>query len=353
VSRPLHSARRLLGPLLEPFYRFEVSRRNARYDTGRGVTRLPCPVISIGNLTTGGTGKTPMVAWCVRTLAAAGHRPAIAMRGYRADASGRSDEADEYRAALADLFPAARPPGVPIVAQPNRLAGLLALFASSPTPPVSVVLLDDGFQHRRLHRDLDLVLLDATVDPTTERLLPTGDLREPVESLARAGGLILTHAERLPPGQTPAWFPALGRPPLAITEHTWADLLDASGTPHPVDALTGRRILAVCGIGNPTPFLDRCTQAAGPAGQVTPCPLPDHDPFAPATVGRLERLFAEHHCDALLTTGKDWTKLASRWPAALPAFRARLILRFRSGQADLRDRLLAAAGPAPNSLRPE
>jgi hypothetical protein len=183
---PLPAPLRPLAGPLSALYRAGLEHKSGAFDAGHGVITIDRPVISVGNLSVGGTGKTPMTSWIVRTLIDAGHTPAIAMRGYRSK-NGVSDEADAYARAL---------PGTPVVAQPDRLEGLFRLFADDEGRAVDVVVLDDGFQHRRIARQLDLVLIDATRDPFRDRLLPAGWLREGPAALVRASGVVLTHADR-------------------------------------------------------------------------------------------------------------------------------------------------------------
>lgn len=334
--------RTLLSPLGAAYGR-EMSRRNARYDRGRGVVTLDRPVVSVGNLSVGGTGKSPMVARAVRTLREGGFRPAVAMRGYGSSraAHGTSDEADEYRALFPDL---------PVVAQPNRTAGLIDLFASEEGERVDAVVLDDGFQHRRLARQLDMVLLDCTRPPMDDALLPAGRLREPMSALSRAQAVILTHAESVDAAEVErVRRAALGvRPGLlaCVAEHVWAGL-DVSGEAGgPGEAgvgwLSGKRVLGVCAIGNPGPFLRELSRQAGSvAGQVR---LRDHDPFRPGTVARVCQ--AARGLDAIVCTAKDWSKLrhveAGLWPC--PVVRPRLELRLREGGAELDAMVLRAAG---------
>src|SRR4051812_19919591 len=230
-----------IGRLTSRLYGWEIGRRNRRYDAGRGVVRFDRPVISVGNLSVGGTGKTPMVAHIVGLLLEAGHRPCIAMRGYRSQ-DGRSDEAEEYRA---------RFPSVPVVAQADRTLGLINLFAlehEGRGPHTDCIVLDDGFQHRKIARDLDIVLLDATREPFHDRLLPAGWLREPVESLRRAALVVLTHAESAS-AETIQWLSGSvgrvrARPAEAVTRHGWAALCireRGADRPEPVEWLRGRR----------------------------------------------------------------------------------------------------------------
>ncbi|MFT5423536.1 MAG: tetraacyldisaccharide 4'-kinase [Phycisphaerales bacterium] len=325
----------VLGRLAEPLYRYEIGRRNRVYDKGRGVTRLDRVVISVGNLSVGGTGKTPTVRLILRWLQEAGRQPCVAMRGYKSTPSTESDEAAAHRRAF---------PTMPIVAQPDRIAGLRALFETQVGRAVDVVVLDDGFQHRRLARDLDLVLIDATRDPFADRLLPAGWLREPIASLGRASAVILTHAELVSP-EALARVSGLverahGKPPIAATRHEWdeLDVLDDSGPPvRPVSILRGKRAMAVCAIGNPRGFLASARGAVGD-GTLLEIALPDHDPFKPAMIERIIEQAREHEVQVLITTDKDWSKLAEvsedRWPCQVA--RPRLRLGFEHGEDALR-----------------
>lgn len=314
-----------LGRALAGVYRAVIDRRNAAFDRGRGVVRLDRTVISIGNLSVGGTGKTPMVARLVRSILSAGRHPCIAMRGYAAPAGGRSDEELEY---------ASRFPGLPIVARPDRAAGIIELLADR--PEIDCIILDDGFQHRRLARDLDIVLLDASRDPFVDRLLPAGRLREGVASLRRAHIAIATHAECVGAGGVDAM---LGRaldinPDLAVAScrHAWEGIdVHSEGGEHaePPGWLCGRRLGLVCALGNPGPFIAAAREAMAiePAFQIV---LPDHDPYRPSTVERIRRAAAG--AEGVLTTGKDWPKLAAHaWPVLMA--RPRLELRFDAGLA--------------------
>ncbi|MBM4022938.1 MAG: tetraacyldisaccharide 4'-kinase, partial [Planctomycetes bacterium] len=178
--------RGLLGLLALP-YGMVTAIRNLAYD--RAV--LPdhgaaVPVISVGNLTLGGTGKTPLVAWVARRLLAAGHRPAVVSRGYAARPGLPSDEAAELGMLL---------PDVPHVAERDRMAGVARAVAAG----ADVAILDDGFQHRRLRRDLDIVAIDASDPFGCDRLFPRGLLRESRRGLARAGAVVLTRAGGVTP----------------------------------------------------------------------------------------------------------------------------------------------------------
>ena len=342
---PLPAALRPLGPLAERVYARVIAKRNANFDTrskgslvfpgGLSVT-LDRPVISVGNLSVGGTGKTPVVQMVCRWLIEAGHHPAIAMRGY-ASKDGVSDEAELHRAAL---------PGVPLAVGPNRVGRLLSLFALPEGEAVDAIVLDDGFQHRRVARQLDIVLIDATQDVFAQRLLPMGWLREPVASLARAHAVILTHTDRAQPSDVTRIESELHRqfPHLIIAhgQHAWRELVvhDSETRTHPGAWLKGRRYALACAIGKPRAFIDQATSAFGPpAATIT---LRDHDPYAPATVQRLQR--AAEDMDALLVTEKDWTKLSraqATWPC--PIAHPVLEMRVTRGEEALKQRVLDAA----------
>ncbi|MFI4915751.1 MAG: tetraacyldisaccharide 4'-kinase [Phycisphaerales bacterium JB060] len=344
---PLPPVLRPLAPLAERVYGRVIARRNARYDVrarasafspGGLTVTVDRPVISIGNLSVGGTGKTPAVQLICQWLLDAGRRPAIAMRGY-GSRDGLSDEAELHRAAL---------PGVPLAIGPNRVQQLLHLFARPEGESVEVVVLDDGFQHRRLARQLDIVLIDATHDPFTQRLLPAGWLREPVASLTRAHAVILTHADRARPAdlsrieaQLRDRFPRL----VSIRgSHAWTELRvtdRGQDRTEPLHWLHGRRYALACAIGKPEAL---AAQAAAAFGQPTESLiLRDHDPFAPATVQRLLRL--AEGCDALLVTEKDWTKLShlptDTWPC--PVVRPRLEMRLDDRRGAMRELVLSAS----------
>jgi tetraacyldisaccharide 4'-kinase len=157
-----------------------VRLRNARLDRV-SAWRAPHPVISVGNVAVGGTGKSPLVRWICGALRSEGIRPGVVLRGHRG--GERADEVMEHRATLDD---------VPVSVGADRRAAIMRLLADR--PDVQALVLDDGFQHRAVARDLDLVLVDATRPCLDDRLLPWGWLREPLAALHRADGVIVTRA---------------------------------------------------------------------------------------------------------------------------------------------------------------
>ncbi len=299
----------ITGPLSR-VYGVELARRNRRFDRGVAVTRLPVPVVSVGNLSAGGTGKTPFVRWTVAALRTMGRKPVVAMRGYKAKPGEMSDEEREHREAM---------PGVPVVAQPDRAAGLRALLASESDRGVDCVVLDDGFQHRRLARDVDIVLVDASRPPDRDALLPQGFLREGLRALGRAHAIVLTHAELVDEhelarivGVLRPWLPRGA--PVAVTEHAWTGLRRAGhGEDLGVGWLRGRSVVAACAIGHPDGFLS-CLGRAG-AVVAASMVLRDHDPYGPGTLARLDRMIRHVRAEAVVITAKDEAKLGA-WIAS-------------------------------------
>jgi len=349
-----------LGQAMAWVYGQVISRRNAGFDRGHGVVTFDRPVISVGNLSVGGTGKTPFTMWLLQLLRREGYWPCVAMRGY-GEANGQglqSDEAREYADALADL---------PIVAQPDRTQGLLALFSSefedaqaadASYEPVedrrvtNVVVLDDGFQHRQIGRQLDIVLIDATRDPFADALLPAGYLRETTAALSRAHAVVLTHAEVVPAHVLTALAAKIQviskRLVVASCRHHWAELRRsvASGQADErleVSWLRGKKVMAVCAIGNPDAFVSAVRDAGGSV--VEPIVLRDHDPYEPATVKRIMDASRLAGAQAIVCTQKDWSKLArvpmNAW--ACPVVRPRLEVQIVAGEDALRPLILGAA----------
>lgn len=311
--------------------------RNRRFDRGRGVERISRPVISIGNISAGGTGKSPMVAWLARELQSRDVRPVIAMRGYRKSSSGIVDEAAEYETLL---------PGVPIVAEPDRVAAVREFLQRG---EADCVLLDDGFQHRRLARDLDLVLIDATRPAIDGRLLPAGWLRERADGLRRADAVIVTRAQERNGDLAALIRRYHGRDPIAWTRHAWRSL--TIGRPQEgarwqsmsasTDWLAGKRVAIMLGVGN-SEAVRRQIEAAG-ATVAADFSARDHHDYAAPEVRRFCTAHAD--VDAFFVTPKDWVKLWSLLPSAewpRPVVVPVLGLEFLSGAEALMDRVMSA-----------
>lgn len=334
---PEHRPTRLpvfLASALSKLYSIGINHQNRKYDRGIGVITLDRPVISIGNLSTGGTGKTPIVQHVARLLIEHGHHPAIAMRGYKAQAGQMSDEEREHSSALE---------GVPIVAQPDRIAGLQELFTSERGEQIDCVVLDDGFQHRKIARDLDVVLIDASRPPSCDALLPLGHLREGIASLERADVVILTHAEMIEQDELGAlrkWIEAnaLHKPEVVVTEHQWISIVqhnaDESEIRLPIETLAGMPVASLTGIGHPEAFAAMLEDAG--AQIVHRCDRPDHGSFSDAILECFLDDARRAKAEGILMTSKDWYRLESagnrgNWSGGLPVLVPELGVKFRSG----------------------
>ncbi len=320
------------------FYRLAIRGRNARFDRGVGVATVDRPVISVGNLTTGGVGKTPMVMWLAEMLTKHRHRPVIAMRGYGSARGEPSDEEAEYLDRLGD---------VPVVADPERAAALGSFLPQH--PEIDCVILDDGFQHRGIGRQLDLVLIDASRETFADRLLPAGHLREPIANLRRADAVVVTRAESVDDSLSAQIAQNLGKPPVAWSRHMWSDLdVWAAGGLDSVETewLAGKRVLTMLGVGHPVSIV-RQVQAAG-AAVVVNVPVRDHQRYDRAKLAAARDLC--RGLDAMVTTAKDWVKVRrlidlETWP--VPVVVPRLALEVFHGAGELEDLVLAAvAGSA-------
>lgn len=263
----------------------------------------PVPVISVGNITAGGTGKTPMVAWIVRHLSESGCKPAIVTRGYRAekadpDAAPKSDEAE----LLAELT------GAAVIVEPDRVAGARRAADGG----ADVVVLDDGFQHRRLRRQLDIVLIDAVEPLGFGHCLPRGLLREPSAALAEADAIVITHADEVSPerlAELRGRLTALCGPGVVMAEaaHKPVAAIDQAGLSHPPTDLAGRKVFAFCGLGSPEHFF--ASLAGLGADVVGTAELADHAAYCDEDMAGLAEAASRCGAEIMVTTQKDHVRL--------------------------------------------
>jgi tetraacyldisaccharide 4'-kinase len=327
---------------LAGLYGAGVRLRNLGYDRGVLPTRrLPCRVICVGNLTVGGTGKTPTVIWLAGALADAGRRVAVVLRGYgrrapagvRIVSDGRGLQEDWPAVGDEAVLIARRLPTVPIVVGADRhAAGLAALAAFDP----DVMVLDDGFQHRRLHRDVDLLLVDATDPFGGGRLVPRGRLREGREAVRRAHAVLLTRSDET--DRTPALLHELagmapGLPVACAIHRPTAVMALPDGVPAAPEALHGFRVLALSGIANPRSFR-RTVESLGMevAGELA---YPDHYPYGAAARAEIGRTARHLGAQAVVTTEKDAVRLGRSLPAGVPLYSVRIDLALVGGREGL------------------
>ena len=315
---------RLLTPLAGVYARI-MRRRNRRYGSGCGVRQASVPVISVGNITVGGTGKTPTVIEVARRLREWGRKPAILTRGYGARAGETADEVLEFHDAV---------PDVPVVVNPDRVAGAASAVAKH---GADCLVLDDGFQHRRLARDLEIVLVDALDPWGGGQVLPAGRLREPLEGLARADLVIITRTNQVEADQVAAIETAVARhapnAPIVSSVVEPVGLVHLDGSTASLDTLAGQRVQPVCGLGNPGTFGRLLVPLAGCVRTVLA--FRDHHRYTRRDAEIIAAAAQARGVDLVVTTRKDWGKLACVWPSAagtLPL--ARVDIRVRIADDD-------------------
>ena len=261
--------------------------------------RAAVPVLSIGNLSVGGTGKTPLAAWAAARLRDAGARPAVLLRGYGGDEP---------------LVHAMLNPEIPVIADPDRVAGARKALAAG----ADCVILDDGFQHRRLARVADWVLVSAEQPPEPARLLPAGPWREPPRALRRATVVIVTRksASLEAASGVAARLEASYGVDCPIVHLTPSDVVDArEHTAIGLERLRGARALIVAAIGAPAAFVTQVREQG--VAECESIVFPDHHRFTQTDVVHIVRAAAR--ADVVVCTLKDAVKLTPLWPrAALP-----------------------------------
>jgi tetraacyldisaccharide 4'-kinase len=294
--------------------------------------RLSTPVLSVGNLTLGGTGKTPLVVALARALGEDGLRVAILTRGYRRTSRDRDvllSEAGELppqavaRGGDEPALMARELPGVPIVVASDRAAA--GAWAERELAP-DVFVLDDGFQHLRLARDLDVLVVDATDPFGGGAAPPLGRLREPAAAAARAGVVVVTRSGRSGDLQAlDSSLRALVAPstPILHVDHTIASYRPLGGGPHiAARDFAGRRVGVLTAIGNPAVFLDDLGRAGLSIVSESLCA--DHHDFARSDFASASDASRAAGADALVTTEKDAVKLERLDPPPLPVYVARI-----------------------------
>lgn len=312
-------------------YAIGIWRRNRKYDRGIDVAEVPVPVISVGNITTGGTGKTPVVAWIAKWLRDHEMRVAILSRGYGATDGGLNDEGLELELRL---------PDVPHLQDRDRVQSAITAISELDS---QVLVLDDAFQHRRLRRDLDIVLLDATNPFGFNYLLPRGLLREPLSSLKRADAIILTRTNQISADERAAIQKKAMK--FARKEVIWLDSVHRPSkcvryqqSESPASILRGKRVFAISGIGNPAAFQKTLVEAG--AEVVGSREFPDHHRYTRDEIKSvIEELKKRTDVDCAVCTMKDLVKIQLADLGPVPLFGLAIDIEFTSGQAELESTL--------------
>jgi tetraacyldisaccharide 4'-kinase len=315
------------GPYLSPFsriYQSGLKLRNFAYSHGLFKThRLDVPVISVGNITVGGTGKTPVTLYLARQLKEDPYNqnPAVLSRGYRRRSRGfkivsegsgpvcatrvSGDEAQLYARKLK---------GIPVAVDNDRVHGGHALIEQfSP----SVILLDDAFQHRRIHRDLDIALVDGNCHPEAQRLLPAGPLREAASALERADLIVMANHQPEEEDSQEVWDACAARfgEERLLACHTVSQrcVEYRTGEEVPLGDLEGAHLIGFCGIARPQRFLNSLHQLGADIPYLIR--FPDHHHYKTKDIERLAGAFTKEGADYLITTEKDAVKLGKLFQA--------------------------------------
>ena len=335
----------LTGP-----YRFATCIRTRLYERGwLARRRLPRPVVSVGNLTVGGTGKTPMTMWVAEKLLEQGKKPGILSRGYRRKrqrefllvSDGTSILAGPHEAGDEPYLMATRCPGVVVAVGADRYAlGRWVLGLA----PVDCFILDDGFQHLSLDRDVNLLLVDSSDPAGMRELLPVGRLREPLREAKRASAIVLTRVEDesmmsnvLEPIET-----AVGASIKPITTRFPVNKLVGAQESMPPSDVRGKKALIFSGIGNPKQF-HRTVNTLG-VQVVDELVFRDHEAYAPSRIEDIYRRLEQTQPDLVLTTEKDLVKVQANWSIPTPLFAVSLELEFLDGRSRLENALSALWG---------
>ena len=315
--------------------------------------QLPCTVISVGNIASGGTGKTPAVIWIARHLRSEGFQVGVLLRGYGREDHHSISVVSDGKQILTPVTEsgdeagmlARKLPGVSVVVGSDRYtAGLEVIRLWGHTE--GVLILDDGFQHRQLARDLDILTIDSTQPFGTGRLLPTGTLREPKTALRRTDILLLTRTDL---AAEPINFERfVQRKQVFQTCHQPTRLYQLSTREEcELDLLKGRCILAVCGIGNPEAFVGTLRQFEPKAVELLA--FPDHHRYLSADFSDINEMARKVGADLIVTTEKDSQKLES-FAASMQLFVLEVELKIKANLEALKKQLRRVAAESKSGL---
>ena len=316
---------------LSLLYREIIKLRNRLYDAGLcKQEKLPGEVISVGNITVGGTGKTTMAIMLANMLKKHGYRPAILSRGYGGKKKTPVNIVSDGHHLLMGHVEAGDEPvlmaksarGIPVLTSPKRtLTGRVAMEALG----ANILILDDGFQHRSLFRDIDIVLLDVTRPLGNGRLLPRGPLRESPGALKRTDIIVWTGGDGgpeekndTPPRSLHSICPGCDSIPVFRGYHRPKYLIQG-GTAYPLGYLDGKRVCAFAGIGSPESFRKTVESLGGRV--VAFIPFPDHHRYDRKDIAMIQRIANDLEAEITVTTEKDGIKLVD-----FPSFLEELFL---------------------------
>ena len=296
-------------------YRLIITFRSRLYDKRiLAVIKLPCPVISVGNITVGGTGKTPCVIMLAQMLQSQGFRPAILSRGYGGKNTKQVSIISNGKSVLLDSKTSGDEPflmakslnNIPIIVGPKRIkTGRVAISQFG----ANVLICDDAMQHRQIFRDIDLVLLDSQNPFGNGHVLPRGKLREPIAGLKRASAFLLTRTDETnEAGNINSKLAQLGNIPIFTSIHKLQNVIKGDYSDiWPISKLSGKKVCAFCGIAKPDSF-QKSLLAAG-ANILSWDTFPDHHSYSRDELDTIKSKFSNHKADIIITTQKDGMRL--------------------------------------------
>ncbi len=296
-------------------YRLIITFRNWLFDKNIfAVVKLPCPVISVGNITAGGTGKTPCVIMLARMLQSHGFKPAILSRGYGSKNTKSVNIVSDGKNILVDSKTAGDEPflmaqslnSIPIIIGPQRIkTGREAITRFG----ANVLICDDAMQHRQIFRDINLVLLDSQDTLANDYVLPRGKLREPIAGLKRASALMLTRTDETPKTDNiKKILSQIGDIPIFTSVHKIQDVIKGDYSDNwPISNLAGKKVCAFCGIGKPDSF--RKSLLAARANILSWDTFPDHHNYNLAELEIIKNKYYSYEADLIITTQKDVMRL--------------------------------------------
>jgi tetraacyldisaccharide 4'-kinase len=310
-----YSPAKTITYILSLIYCLIINLRNRLYDHKIiQVVKLPCPVISVGNITVGGTGKTPCVIWLAQMLQKNGFKPAVLSRGYGGRSlkkvnivsDGKNILLGAVQAGDEPLLIARSLPGVPVITGTKRiLTGQAAISDFG----ADILICDDAFQHRQIFRDIDLVLLDGQAPVGNNHLLPRGSLREPAQALQRANAFIVTRIDEAT--KTNDLISKSARAyniPLFYSRHKPIDIVKGDySISLPLKELKGKKVFAFAGIAKPDSF-KKSILAAG-AQIVSFDIFPDHHYYSQNEMIKIKNNFLKSGANFMITTEKDGMRL--------------------------------------------
>ena len=281
-------------------YQTAIKIRNLLYDRGLLKPKVAkAVVISIGNITAGGTGKTPLVTWLCDLIAKKNIKCAILTRGYKTKQGELSDEPAQL---------AKNCPGFEVVVNPDRTAGAAKAIKDY---NAKILIMDDGFQHRRLSRDLDIVTIDATNPFGFGKTLPAGLLREPLKGLKRADAAVITRTDQVSPEKLISIEAKLRYIKLSLilarATHTPESIIGPDGQSQPVDQFRDKKVFAFCGIGNPEAFFTTLEKLN--ITQTGREIFNDHHSYTDDDIAEIRQKAAICGAELILTTEKDFGKI--------------------------------------------